>query len=825
MWVERVSARAFGPFRDAILELGPGLTVVVGPNEAGKSSWHAALRLALTGRRRGRGGRTAEDRELEERHRPWDEADGPWEVDARLHLDDGRVIDISQDLAGRVDCRAVDVGLGRDVSAEIIVEGSPDASRWLGLDRQAFAATVSVDQARILAVVDAADGLQDDMQRAAATAGRDSTAAEAIARLTDFRKTAVGADTRVAVGPLRQARLAAADADRVLADARARHQRDLGRAADAQVAAWRVVSARDRLGQAEAAVEQSRAIALVASARRAAELAARNSGPPPTLAAVEQETASVATALEAWRGRPATAVLDGPDSEAIARRLSALPAAPQGDITPHTSVMGAVGALDQAEGAAAEIRQSGGALRSGVSGEGLLVGGGLLAAAAGLGSVLLGGWLVGLVLVALGVGFAAWIIIRRRAGAAGTAADWGRRQQDVAARVTRSGESVREALRARGAPAEGDLRAAIAAYLAACAQRAVEAAAAAEAEPLRRQLESRRQLEGTAAEAAAAIARAESEVRAAAERIGEPLNGDDPERVVSDLETWQRKRLVDLQAGQQAIAEWQELRDLLAGRSLGELEAEAADAARRMAAAGLSTAVAVPVGADVGLATAAAEEALAARQAELLAAERAAATLEGEARQLDASLPSVAEAEEAVQAASRELQRVVGTAEVLDRTLALLRNAEEQVHRDLAPVLADTVRRWLPRISGGAYLDVSVDPRDLRVRVREAATRQWREAWRLSEGTREQIYLLLRVAMAQHLVTTGETAPLILDEVTAQADDTRRDALLGVLQELSRERQVILFTHDPRIGEWASRHMDPARDIVIPLPGRPAAAS
>jgi ABC-type lipoprotein export system ATPase subunit len=79
--------------------------------------------------------------------------------------------------------------------------------------------------------------------------------------------------------------------------------------------------------------------------------------------------------------------------------------------------------------------------------------------------------------------------------------------------------------------------------------------------------------------------------------------------------------------------------------------------------------------------------------------------------------------------------------------------------------------------------------------------------------------------MTRHLVTTGETAPLILDEVTAQADDTRRDALLGVLHELSLERQVILFTHDPRIGEWASRHLDPARDIVIPLAGRPAAAS
>jgi ABC-type lipoprotein export system ATPase subunit len=78
--------------------------------------------------------------------------------------------------------------------------------------------------------------------------------------------------------------------------------------------------------------------------------------------------------------------------------------------------------------------------------------------------------------------------------------------------------------------------------------------------------------------------------------------------------------------------------------------------------------------------------------------------------------------------------------------------------------------------------------------------------------------------MAQHLVTTGETAPLILDEVTAQADDTRRDALIGVLHELSRERQVILFTHDPWFAEWAGDHLDPARDVVVPLAGRPAAA-
>ena len=125
--------------------------------------------------------------------------------------------------------------------------------------------------------------------------------------------------------------------------------------------------------------------------------------------------------------------------------------------------------------------------------------------------------------------------------------------------------------------------------------------------------------------------------------------------------------------------------------------------------------------------------------------------------------------------ASTERARVVSLLEVLVETNRLLRGAEERVHRDLAPILAAAITRWLPRVSGGAYVDASVDPADLSVRVKEAKSGRWRSALLLSEGTREQIYLLLRVAMAQQLATTGETAPLLLDEVTVQAD-TRAQA-------------------------------------------------
>ena len=98
MRIESVRAHAFGPFIDRSLELAPGMTVICGPNESGKSQWHAALYAALCGMRRGRGRRT-EDTDFVERHHPWDTAN--WEVSAIVALEDGRRVELRHDLDGR----------------------------------------------------------------------------------------------------------------------------------------------------------------------------------------------------------------------------------------------------------------------------------------------------------------------------------------------------------------------------------------------------------------------------------------------------------------------------------------------------------------------------------------------------------------------------------------------------------------------------------------------------------------------------------------------------------------------------------------------------
>src|SRR5665213_3585922 len=150
MYIESVNAIAFGPFRNATLTLSPQLTIVYGPNEAGKSSWHAAIYTGICGMRRARGPALKEDREFSDLRRPWNS--DLWEVRTLLRLNNGRRIEVRQNLADLARCSAVDADLGRDLTNEILNEGTPDATKWLGLNPKSVLAVACVRQPAIQAV-------------------------------------------------------------------------------------------------------------------------------------------------------------------------------------------------------------------------------------------------------------------------------------------------------------------------------------------------------------------------------------------------------------------------------------------------------------------------------------------------------------------------------------------------------------------------------------------------------------------------------------------------------------------------------------------------
>ena len=70
-----------------------------------------------------------------------------------------------------------------------------------------------------------------------------------------------------------------------------------------------------------------------------------------------------------------------------------------------------------------------------------------------------------------------------------------------------------------------------------------------------------------------------------------------------------------------------------------------------------------------------------------------------------------------------------------------------------------------------------------------------REALWRSDGTVDQLYLALRLAVAEALT---EQAPLILDDALVRFDETRMEAALSLLSRMAEGKQVLLFTCQSR---------------------------
>jgi len=72
----------------------------------------------------------------------------------------------------------------------------------------------------------------------------------------------------------------------------------------------------------------------------------------------------------------------------------------------------------------------------------------------------------------------------------------------------------------------------------------------------------------------------------------------------------------------------------------------------------------------------------------------------------------------------------------------------------------------------------------------------------LSDGTRDQLYLALRLAAIEHHVETVAPCPVIFDDVLVNSDDPRASAALQVLGDLATRTQVLFFTHHRRLAEF-----------------------
>ena len=142
---------------------------------------------------------------------------------------------------------------------------------------------------------------------------------------------------------------------------------------------------------------------------------------------------------------------------------------------------------------------------------------------------------------------------------------------------------------------------------------------------------------------------------------------------------------------------------------------------------------------------------------------------------------------EQVNARIARLEETYGALVIAQETLAAART---ELQRRFAPRITKQAQRLLSRMTDGRYHSLTMGE-DFSLQAGAGQEETLHDTLWRSDGTMDQLYLALRLAVAEELTPN---APLILDDALVRFDDTRMRAAVSILRELAQNRQVILFT-------------------------------
>ena len=180
------------------------------------------------------------------------------------------------------------------------------------------------------------------------------------------------------------------------------------------------------------------------------------------------------------------------------------------------------------------------------------------------------------------------------------------------------------------------------------------------------------------------------------------------------------------------------------------------------------------------------------------------ADLQGELRRSEEMIPDIAALDEILGATRAEIDRVEAFRRALELARSTIESRKDEAHRAFARRLEQYSADVLGAITSGRYGEVRLDPATLAIRVRVPETGAIEEIDALSAGTRDQIALVVRFATARMFAEGLETPPLLLDDPFAFWDDSRIARCLPLLMRAARDAQCLLFTASAELADAAA---------------------
>ncbi|MEO1544072.1 MAG: hypothetical protein AAFR75_08650, partial [Pseudomonadota bacterium] len=156
----------------------------------------------------------------------------------------------------------------------------------------------------------------------------------------------------------------------------------------------------------------------------------------------------------------------------------------------------------------------------------------------------------------------------------------------------------------------------------------------------------------------------------------------------------------------------------------------------------------------------------------------------------DGQAQRVAELSGELARAQREADRLTDQAEGLKLAIGALDAARAQSHDRFARPVYKALAPFLELVFGES--EIVFDSAFRPVEVRRAGIADSFDF--LSEGTQEQIGLLVRLAFGRVFADAGQSTPIILDDPLAYADDVRIAKTFEALETASQSQQIFLMT-------------------------------
>lgn len=156
------------------------------------------------------------------------------------------------------------------------------------------------------------------------------------------------------------------------------------------------------------------------------------------------------------------------------------------------------------------------------------------------------------------------------------------------------------------------------------------------------------------------------------------------------------------------------------------------------------------------------------------------------------------EIDEDIDRYAKQLEEMDKKRQSLELAKSTIENLSKGIHTDTIPKINTIVGDIISKITSGKYSDIRIGDR-LDIGVISPETGGIVDINSLSGGTIDQLYFSIRFGIINSV--TDKSLPLILDDAFIQYDDSRLLNMLSLLKEISKERQIILFSCQRREQE------------------------